>query len=253
MVSRRKRALALAAGVVMFLGFSALGVWQVERLAWKRALIARVDARVAAAPTAPPGPAAWAQVSAAGDEYRRVRLSGVFENDRETLVQAVTEKGPGFWVVTPFRSDAGYAVLVNRGFVPPELKTPAARAAGQISGETTITGLLRISEPHGGFLRANQPAAGRWYSRDVAAIAKARGVTPAAPYFLDADATPNAGGWPLGGLTVVRFRNSHLSYALTWFSLAGMVAPWGAWPLLKAARSRRRSTGALAPIHGPQS
>jgi surfeit locus 1 family protein len=254
MAGRRKRALALVAGALLFTGFSGLGVWQLERLAWKRDLIARVDARVHAAPAEPPGPKAWSQISAQGDAYRRVRLAGVFENDRETLVQAVTEKGPGFWVMTPFRSDAGYVVLVNRGFVPPELRAPATRPAGLIDGHTSVTGLLRISEPHGGFLRANQPTAGRWYSRDVAAIAAARGVGPAAPYFVDADARPNPGGWPMGGLTVVRFRNSHLSYALTWFSLAGMVALWGAWPLLQAARSRRRRTGAnLTPIHGPQS
>jgi surfeit locus 1 family protein len=254
MAGRGKRALALLAGALLFTGFCGLGVWQLERLAWKRDLIARVEARVHAAPVAPPGPGAWAGLSAKGDEYRRVRLEGAFENDRETLVQAVTEKGPGFWVMTPFRADAGYEVLVNRGFVPTELKDPAARRAGDISGHTAVTGLLRISEPHGGFLRANQPAAGRWYSRDVAAIAAARGAAPAAPYFVDADATPNPGGWPLGGLTVVHFRNSHLSYALTWFSLAGMVVLWGAWPLLQAARAQRRPTGATpAPVHGPQS
>lgn len=254
MAGRGKRALALLAGALMFTGFAGLGVWQVERLAWKRELIARVEARVHAAPVAAPGPQAWAGVSAKGDEYRRVRLTGAFENDKETLVQAVTEKGPGFWVMTPLRTDAGYEVLVNRGFVPTELKDPATRIAGQANGPAAVTGLLRMSEPHGGFLRANQPAAGRWYSRDVAAIARARGLAQTAPYFVDADATPNAGGWPLGGLTVVRFRNSHLSYALTWFSLAGMVALWGAWPFYQAARRRRRSMGAtLAPVHGPQS
>jgi len=114
-----------------------------------------------------------------------------------------------------------------------------------------VTGLLRISEPHGGFLRANQPAARRWYSRDVAEIVKASGVTQAAPYFIDADATPNAGGWPRGGLTVIHFANSHLVYALTWFGLAAMVVLWGAWPL---TRARRRTLGAdPALTHAPRS
>jgi surfeit locus 1 family protein len=241
------------AGVLLFAGFSGLGVWQLERLAWKRDLIARVDARVHAAPTEAPGPTAWSRITASRDEYRRVRLTGVYENDKETLVQAVTVKGPGFWVMTPFRTDAGYVVLVNRGFTPPELSAPASRAPGQIGGHASVTGLLRMSEPHGGFLRTNQPAAGRWYSRDVAAIAAARGVTPAAPYFVDADATPNNGGWPLGGLTVINFRNSHLSYALTWFALAGMTALWGAWPALTAARRRRAGGARLAQVHGPRS
>jgi surfeit locus 1 family protein len=114
-----------------------------------------------------------------------------------------------------------------------------------------------VSEPHGGFLRANQPPAGRWYSRDVDAIARARGLPQAAPYFIDADATPNSGGWPRGGLTVIRLRNSHLAYALTWFGLAGMTALWGAWPLVEAMRARRQREGAnlaqvpTRPSHDP--
>ena len=45
-----------------------------------------------------------------------------------------------------------------------------------------------------------------------------------APFFIDADATPSPGGLPVGGLTVVHFPNSHLTYALTWFALAGLGA-----------------------------
>lgn len=237
---RGGRLAALLAAVLLFAGFMALGVWQLERRTWKLDLIARVDARVHAAPIAPPGPGAWPRISAAGDEFRRVRISGSFENDRETEVQAVTELGPGFWVMTPLKTDGGFVVLVNRGFVPAELKSPAARAVGEPHGPTTVTGLLRISEPRGGFLRANQPAAGRWYSRDVAAIARARGLANVAPYFIDADATPDNRDWPRGGLTVIHFRNSHLSYALTWFGLAFMVLVWAAW----AALDRRLRTPA---------
>jgi surfeit locus 1 family protein len=254
--SRGWRGGARAPAALLFCGFAGLGVWQLQRLAWKLDLIARVDARVHAAPVAPPGPQAWAQISAAQDEYRRVRVHGVFDNDRETLVQAVTDLGPGFWVMTPLRTDSGEEILINRGFTPPERADKASRAAGLPTAPVTVTGLLRISEPHGGFLRANQPTAGRWYSRDVAAIAKARGLANVAPYFIDADSTPNAGGWPRGGLTVVHFRNSHLAYALTWFGLAGMTVLWGAWPSLEAARSRRRrrTSGAPpAPDHGPKS
>jgi surfeit locus 1 family protein len=239
-----RRWAAVAAGVLLFAGFMGLGAWQLERLQWKLDLIARVDARIHATAVAPPRPGSWAQVSRTGDEYRRVRVRGRFDNSRETLVQAVTEAGPGFWVMTPLRTDAGYDVLVNRGFVPKDRADPATRRAGLPSGETTVTGLLRISEPHGGFLRANRPAQGRWYSRDTAAIAHARGLSEAAPYFIDADATPNPGGWPRGGLTVVSFRNSHLVYAFTWFGMAAMTALWGAWPLIEARRSRRRAKGA---------
>lgn len=205
-------------------GLTALGVWQLERRVWKLALVARVDRRVHAAPEAPPGPADWPQVSRARDEYRHVRASGRFLNDHETLVRAVTELGGGFWVLTPFRTDAGFTVLVNRGFVPPERRDPATRAAGEIGGETVVTGLLRISEPGGAFLHANSPADNRWYSRDVAAIAAARHLPNAAPYFIDADAEPSPGGLPAGGLTVITFPNNHLVYALTWLGLALLLA-----------------------------
>lgn len=199
-------------------GFGALGIWQVERLAWKRALIARVETRLHAAPTALPPPSSWPTITDR-DAYRRVRISGTFDHAAETLVQAVTEQGGGFWVMTPLRTAQG-AVLINRGFVATDRRAPASRRAGQVAGSVTVTGLLRTTEPGGAFLRSNDPASGRWYSRDVAAIARARHLSPAAPFFIDADETPNPGGYPVGGLTVVRFSNNHLVYALTWFGLA---------------------------------
>lgn len=203
---------------------SALGVWQVERRTWKLALIDRVDQRIHAAPVPAPGPDAWAAINRDDDEYRRVKITGRFANDRETLVDATTERGMGFWVMTPLITPDGFTVLVNRGFVPVDRRDSATRAAGQIEGETTVSGLVRMTEPKGTLLRANDPAAGRWYSRDIAAIAKARDLNRVAPYFIDADATANPGGLPVGGLTVVSFYNHHLLYALTWFALALMLA-----------------------------
>ncbi|MGH7019933.1 MAG: SURF1 family protein [Brevundimonas sp.] len=224
---------------VLFAGFSALGVWQVQRLAWKQDLIRQVDARVHAAPVAAPPPEQV--VTRQADQYRRVVVSGRFDHSREALVKAVTDLGPGYWVLTPLVSDQGFTVLINRGFVPSERQKPTDRAAGQIEGPTTVVGLLRLTEPDGGFLRANDPAGDRWFSRDVAGIAKARGLQgPVAPYFIDADATPNPGGWPRGGLTVVSFPNSHLIYALTWFGLALMSA---AGFVLFAREEKRRRAG----------
>ena len=204
----------------------ALGVWQVQRLAWKQALIEAVETRITATPSAAPGPVAWAGITAERDAYRRVTITGTFLHDREALVQAVTDLGGGYWVLTPLQGNR-FTVLVNRGFVPSDKRSSASREAGLVSGPATVTGLLRISEPEGGFLRSNDPTADRWYSRDVAAITAARGLTQVAPYFIDADATANPGGYPVGGLTVVRFSDNHLVYALTWFALAiGCV--WGA-------------------------
>ena len=88
-----------------------------------------------------------------------------------------------------------------------------------------LIGSLAITEPGGGFLRSNDPAADRWHSRDVAAIATSRHLDHViASYFIDAEADANANALPVGGLTVVHFPNNHLGYAITWFVLAAMVA-----------------------------
>lgn len=167
---------------------------------------------------------AWEEWSR-DDAYTRVRTHGVYLHDRETLVQAVTEIGPGWWIMTPLRTNEGI-VIVNRGFVPREARDPASRSP--VHGPVEVTGLLRATEPDGGFLRANAPAAGRWYSRDVQAIARAQGLTErVAPFFIDADATDTPGGYPAGGLTVVRFPDNHLVYALTWFGLSALSLAGG--------------------------
>jgi surfeit locus 1 family protein len=227
-------------GALFFAVFLALGTWQVKRLSWKLDLIERVDRRVHAAPIAAPGVAQWPQVNAANDEYRHVRVTGVFMNDHETLVQAATALGSGFWVLTPLRrSDDGSTVLVNRGFVTPEQRERSTRSTGEPKGPTSVAGLLRLTEPGGGFLRKNDPAAGHWYSRDVQAIAKAQGLAEAAPYFIDAEASAPA---PVGGLTVVAFPNNHLVYAITWYTLALMVAGAAVFVVRDDRRRRRGQT-----------
>lgn len=210
--------------LIVFVILMALGVWQVERRAWKLALIDRVEQRVHAPAQPIPSRDSWPAITAANDEYRHVSVSGRFLHDRETLVQAVTEEGPGYWVLTPLRRDDGISILINRGFVPSERREASTRRDGNPDGQVEITGLLRITEPKGGFLRDNVPQHNRWYSRDVAAIAAARGLQHVAPFFVDADAGSRSAGGPIGGLTVIRFPNNHLIYALTWFALAFMLA-----------------------------
>ena len=261
------RAVAGTLAVLLFVVFVALGTWQLKRRVWKLDLIARVEQRVHAPPMAAPGPAQWPQVSAVTDEYRHVTVTGTFLDESQTLVQAVTDLGAGYWVLTPLRTADGSIVLVNRGFIPPDDRGRVARVTAQPrdGANATVTGLLRMTEPRGAFLRHNDAAANHWYSRDVQAIAAARGLTltDVAPYFIDADAAPegevasrassapsvasaptvgsassvtsargapsahgvaSATGIPVGGLTVITFHNSHLVYAITWYTLALMVA-----------------------------
>jgi len=212
-------AIALLPLIAILLG---LGIWQVERRTWKLALIDRVERGLAKAPVPAPGPAEWGGIGADAT-YRKIRISGHFLPCRTRLAQAVTELGPGKWVMTPLVSDRGFTVFINRGFLPEGQTLPACTLPAPTEA-ITVSGLLRLSEPKGGFLRANDPAADRWYSRDVQAMGQ--GLKLLAPYFIDADRSGE--GWPRGGMTVLRFSNSHLVYALTWFSLAGLAA-WFAW------------------------
>ena len=226
-----------------------LGLWQLQRLAWKEDLLARLAQQQQAAPRTAPGPAEWPALAPAASEYRRVTVRGQFKHDQETLVRASTELGTGYWVMTPLRAEGGFWLLVNRGFVPVEQKARAARAGAEPDSPQTVTGLMRQSEPGGSLLQANDPAAGRWYSRDVAAIARARSavggtpIAPVAPYFIDLIADPSApGAWPRAGLTVLNFSNNHLQYALTWFALAAMLA-WAIGHVLQHERRLRQTLG----------
>lgn len=223
MSGRGAKRVALSALCVAALAlFAALGAWQLERLAWKNELIERVEARIHARPEPPPPRRLWGSLLPVQIEYRRVRLDGVFAHKHETLVDALTSRGPGSWVLTPLLTADG-VVLVNRGFVPPERRNPDIRTEGLVDGRVAIIGLMRATEPGGRILRSNAPEEDRWYSRDVAAIAQTRGLGRVAPFFVDADASPVPGGWPIGGLTVVAFRNAHLAYAVTWFALAALA------------------------------
>ncbi len=209
--------------------FAGLGVWQLERRLWKLDLIARVDARLAAPPVAPPARADWPRVTAARDAYRQLVVTGRWRQRADTRVDALTRRGAGVWLLTPLDT-AGGTILVNRGLVP----VGGAATLPPPVGPVRITGLLRLTESGGRILRANRPAEDRWYSRDVAAIAAARRLGPVAPFFIDAAAGP-PGTVPIGGLTVVAFRNTHFVYAITWFALAALAAG-GLWLV---ARDRR--------------
>lgn len=210
--------LALAVAIVC----AGLGVWQVERRAWKHALVASVERKLAAQPV---DARAIADVGP-DDAYRRVRVAGRYRAGADTYVQAVTDYGPGWWVVSPLVA-GDRVVLVNRGFVTSDRRGKAPPPGGDV----TVVGLLRLSEPGGAFLRSNDPGADRWYSRDVAAIARAKRLGKVAPFFVDQDAASAPAGGPRGGLTVIRFSDNHLVYALTWFALSamGLFFGWMAW------------------------
>ena len=200
----------LVLSAVMVVVFVLLGNWQVRRLTWKTDLIEAVDARAFGEPVGLP-----AQFDPDQHAYLRVSVSGAFLDVEPVLVKAVTEIGPGYWAMSPLQTADGI-LWINRGFVPPDHK------GGQswTSPEVPIDGLLRPNAPGGTLLEQNLPEVDRWVSRDTRAMSDARGLGATFDYFLDADHQSEPGGWPRGGLTLIKFSNSHLSYALTWYAMA---------------------------------
>jgi len=199
-----------------------LGTWQLQRMAWKTDLIARVAERVTAPPVALPvaldDPAAW--------EFRPVTLSGQFRNDHEMLLLARPRQGQaGYEVMTPFqRDDGGGMVLVNRGFVPMDKRAMASRAAGRVEGPTSLRGIVRLPQSAGLFQPDNTPGVEVWMRADPAAMAAAQALGPVAPFLVEALPGQTPGGLPAGIEPRVELPNNHAQYALTWYGLAATLA-----------------------------
>lgn len=195
---------------------------------WKHDLIARVEGRVHAEPVALPQDPALSGGKAADLEYLRVRASGVYQGGATALVRAATELGTGYWTMTPLRMDDGRQVWINRGFVPAGTTAAEAGATAPVA-RVTVTGLLRKTEPKGSLLQSNRPEDDRWYARDVEGMAAARRIGAVVPAFVDAQVEQGAAPsstkpQPVPGLTQIRFPDSHLTYALTWFAMALLSA-----------------------------
>jgi surfeit locus 1 family protein len=221
------------AGVLVLLG---LGTWQLERLAWKRGLIAEREIGLAApAQTLPMAADSWADWN-----FRPVVVEGAFRHDLEQLFGVAAIDGQvGHHVLTPLVRSDGAAVLVDRGWVPADRAHPAARREGQVAGPIRLSGIARYrgDDRPGWFTPANQPAQSLWYWYDLAALEAVHGLD-LLPLVIEADATPNPGGLPLGGRTRTELPNNHLQYAITWYGLAaGLVAVWIAFGF---ARGRGR-------------
>jgi surfeit locus 1 family protein len=216
-----------------FMLLAGLGIWQIERLHEKEALIASVERGL----SAPPVPLGDALANgAANAEWRHVRVTGHFLHDKELYVFS---RGPlgavGVDVVTPMVLANGGTVLIDRGFVPEALHQSATRQAAQLTGEVSLTGVLRLSREPGLFTPAPNAQTRLWFVKDVPSMAKVAGLTVPS-LIIEADATPNPGGWPLGGQTRVDFPNDHLQYAVTWFGLA--LALMGVYLFYHRSRGR---------------
>jgi surfeit locus 1 family protein len=232
-------ALFTLVGVALLIG---LGVWQLERKAWKETLIDAIARRMNAPPLPLPPPQRWAALDAAHDQFTRVTFRATFENDQEALVFAGAAamrpdtSGTSYWVFTPARLADGARVVVNRGFVPEENKDPETREAGLVTGPVEIVGALRWPEHGVWFTPAGDPARNLWFARDQLVIAAAKGWANVAPFYVDLEEPTPPGGLPAAGKLTVNLPNNHLLYALTWFALAVVLAAVFA----AFARARRR-------------
>ncbi|MBA2589612.1 MAG: SURF1 family protein [Alphaproteobacteria bacterium] len=216
---------------ILFAILCGLGTWQLERLQWKLALIARVNSHMAAAPLTLDAIRAMNVDEA---QYRRVSLDGRFDHAHEAYVFTTDAGAPVYHVLTPFILRCGRVLMVDRGEVPRERLDPATRVLGNVSGRTQLTGVWRVPDAPGAFTPPPDTAHRIWYSRDLAGIAAADHLALAAPVVIEADSAPNPGGFPKGGQTVVAFRNQHLSYAVTWFGLAiCLLGVWFAYHISK--------------------
>lgn len=237
-------------GVLSLLVFAvlvSLGNWQMQRLAWKEALIEAVAARVNQTPQLVPATAESLSLNLHEEEYRPYTTTGRFLHENEVQVYTAlsspkgTYSGAGYWVLTPLARDDGSIVIINRGFVPQEKKDPASRAEGQVEGPVRVTGLLRLPEQANFFTPANDPARNSWYRRDPQDIARAFGLKNVLPFMLDATGDYRPDMLPQPNETRLAFTNNHLGYALTWYGLAltlvGVFAAF-AWQRLRGGAGR---------------
>lgn len=204
--------------VLLMLG---LGVWQLERLQWKEALINERVTRTTAAPIPLPGP----NDPVADLEYHRVVAQGEFLHDKEIYLGARSLNGnAGYHLVTPFRLADGRVLFVDRGWIPLSRKAASTRAAGEVQGPQTLDAVIRLKGTQAWMVPDNRPDLDFFFWSDLPAMAKLMNLpTAETRFFLEAGPAKNPGGLPIGGQTRIDLPNDHLQYAITWFSLAGAL------------------------------
>lgn len=224
---RITRIVSLVLLAATFVALVLLGNWQVRRLHWKEALLSDIAMRRAMPPV---GIEKIGEVLASGGdvEYRPVNVTGRFDNSREQYFFATFNGASGYYVYTPLQLSGGEYLFVNRGFVPFDRKDPATRQKGEVTGDVTVTGLARarLDRKPSWFVPDNDPAKNIFYWKDLDAMTAHAGLDKAhvLQFFVDANAAPNPGGLPEGGVTQFDFPNNHLQYAVTWYGLAAALA-----------------------------
>ncbi|MEJ1990584.1 MAG: SURF1 family protein [Maritimibacter sp.] len=214
--------LFLVAGFAVFVS---LGVWQLQRLQWKEGVLAEINTRIASAPVALP-----AHPTKEHDPYLPVQISGQFEAAELFVLVSSRDFGPGFRLISPFITEDGRRVMVDRGFIP-----TAERDRERSFGAADIIGNLHWPDERDRFTPADDSEGNWWYARDVAKMAAALGTEPLlviAKTKTDPDILPLP-------VTTEGIRNKHFEYAMTWFLFA---ATWVVMTGFALWRIRRRNS-----------
>jgi surfeit locus 1 family protein len=208
-----------------------LGIWQVKRLAWKEGLIAEIETRMNSAPE--PLASIEGRFKAQGDvDYFPVSATGTIAGGHEQYFLSTHDGQSGWNVYAPLQLSDGRVLMLNRGFVPYELRDPAKRPGSQPDGVQTITGLARnpLAAKPSSITPDNDPKSNTWYWKDLNGMAANAGVAPdrLLPFFVDDWSTRSA--LPITRTTIISLPNNHLQYAFTWFGLAAALA--GVWGVM---------------------
>lgn len=224
---RRGLLAPLIATAIVFAILVSLGVWQLQRKAWKEGLIATLDARLAAEPIELPPPATWAMLGQSADEFRRVRAQVEFIDGRDVYVYAAGSalrsdiKGQGYFVFAPAKTATGETIVINRGFVAMEAPdAPVARLNVPEGGAARIVGYLRWPEASSWFIADRSRSAPVWFVRDHRGMARDHEWGEVAPFYIDLEDRSPPASVPKAGPLAPKLRNDHLGYAVTWLGLA---------------------------------
>lgn len=188
-----------------------LGTWQIQRLAWKEALLSDIDARIVAQPVALP-----ASPDPETDRYLPVQVSGRFvESPRARMLASRRQIGAVHRHIVAFETQQAGRILVDLGWTPDEVE-PLALPEEMI----LLVGNLDWPREVDSFTPAPDISENFWFARDVSAMAAAYEtreillVLREMPQ-TDLGTTP----WPVDTAGIP---NDHLQYAITWFSLAAI-------------------------------
>lgn len=212
-------------GILGCVALVQLGLWQLERAAWKEGLLAEIRAGIEGDPVPLPDTVDPSM------KYLPVTVSGTTSGAEIDVLSHTREQGAGYQIVSRFVTDDGRAILLDRGFVPQE-----ARRLDRPPVRLEVVGNLHWPEDASASTPAPNLDENIWFARDVEAMAAQLNTEPVL-VVARAIGGDNQGARPLG-VTVEGIPNNHLGYAVQWFLIA---LTWAVMTLALIWRIRQRS------------